>query len=73
MGSTDWLIIALSRTRINALLTGVSLSIATAFSYCDLHLSHKKVAVYESTCRLCYMHASTHDGYQNKRSHANIT
>ena len=30
MGSTDWLIISLSITRINALLTGVSLSIATA-------------------------------------------
>ena len=37
--STDWLIISLSITRINALLTGVSLSIATAFL--DLHLSPK--------------------------------
>ena len=31
MGSTDWLIISLSITRINALLTVVSLTIATAF------------------------------------------
>ena len=31
VGSTEWLIISLSITRINALLTGVSLSIATAF------------------------------------------
>ena len=30
MGSTDWLIISLSRTRIHALLARVSLSIATA-------------------------------------------
>ena len=30
MGSTDWLIISLSITRKNALLTGMSLSIATA-------------------------------------------
>ena len=33
VGNTDWLIISLSITRINALLTGVSLSIATVLFY----------------------------------------
>ena len=33
VGSTDWLIISLSITRINALLTGMSLSIVTALNY----------------------------------------
>ena len=42
MGNTDWLIISLSITRINALLTGVSLSIATAIlysSHCSINVT----------------------------------